>query len=291
MNYSEFVSKYLGKSTDYDGAYGVQCVDLIKAYLHDVFGVTAGSWGNARFYWINFALHAPLKANFDKIKNTAQLVPKRGDIVVWNNSVGNGCGHIAIATGEGDTRSFYSYEQNWNSKPMKKVKHTYAGVYGVLRPKDQSKVAQSSGNASSASNGSYPTPITWRNGSTPETVYAVNDCTDKIGTVYAKSTAQCYSKAGSCYLIVYSINGGKAHKAGFVAHAGGLNGAPPQSRAWKNGNTAETVYADTAKGTRIGSIDKYESCYCLGKIDGMYLVLYKVNGTNKQKCGFVGYHG
>ena len=90
MNYSEFVSKYLGKSTDYDGAYGVQCVDLIKAYLHDVFGISAGSWGNARFYWINFALRAPLKANFDKIRNTPQLVPKRGDIVVWNRSGGDG---------------------------------------------------------------------------------------------------------------------------------------------------------------------------------------------------------
>lgn len=291
MNYSEFIDKYLGKSTDYDGAYGVQCVDLIKAYLHDVFGVSAGSWGNARFYWINFNLRAPLKANFDKIKNTAQLVPKRGDIVVWNNSVGNGCGHIAIATGEGDTHSFYSYDQNWNGKPMKKVKHSYSGVYGVLRPKDQSKVAQSSGNTSSVSNGSYPTPITWRNGSTPETVYSVNDYTNKIGTVYAKSTAQCYSKAGNCYLIVYSINNGKAHKAGFVAYAGGVNYAPPQSRAWKNGSTSETVYADTRQNTKIGTIDKYESCYCLGRIDGMYLVLYKVNGTNKQKCGFVDYHG
>lgn len=289
MNYSEFINKYLGKSTDYDGAYGVQCVDLIKAYLHDVFGISAGRWGNARFYWINFALRAPLKANFTKIANTPQFVPKRGDIVVWNNSVGNGAGHIAIATGEGDARSFYSYDQNWNGKPMKKVKHTYAGVYGVLRPKDQSKV--SSGNTSSALSGSYPTPITWRNGSTAETVYAVNDCTNKIGTIYARSTAPCYSKAGDCYLVVYSINSGKAHKAGFVSYAGGVKYAPPQSRTWKNGGTSETVYADTAKGTRVGTIDKYESCYCLGKIDGMYLVLYKVNGTNKQKCGFVAYHG
>lgn len=121
MNYSEFVNKYLGKSTDYDCVYGVQCVDLIKAYLHDVFGISAGSWGNARFYWINFALRAPLKSNFIKIRNTPQLIPKRGDIVVWNNSVGNGAGHIAIATGEGDTRSFYSYDQNWNGKPMKRL--------------------------------------------------------------------------------------------------------------------------------------------------------------------------
>ncbi len=289
MNYSEFVDKYLGKSTDYDGVSGVQCVDLIKAYLHDVFGISAGSWGNARYYWISFNSRQPLKNNFTKIANTADFVPQRGDIVVWNNSVGNGAGHVAIATGEGDTHNFYSYDQNWNGKPMKKVQHTYSGVYGVLRPIDQSKVAEES--VSNNSSESYPTPVTWRNGSTAEAVYAVNDCTDKIGTIYAKSTAQCYSKAGNCYLIVYSINGGKARKAGFVSYAGGLNGAPPQSKSWKNGSTTETVYADTAKGTKIGTIDKYESCYCLGKIDGMYLVLYKVNGTNKQKCGFVAYHG
>ncbi len=289
MNYFEFVNKYLGKATDYDGVSGVQCVDLIKAYLHDVFGISAGSWGNARYYWISFNSRQPLKNNFTKIANTADFVPQRGDIVVWNNSVGNGAGHVAIATGEGDTHNFYSYDQNWNGKPMKKVQHTYSGVYGVLRPIDQSKVAAES--VSNNSSESYPTPVTWRNGSTAEAVYAVNDCTDKIGTVYAKSTAQCYSKAGNCYLIVYSINSGKARKAGFVSYAGGLNGAPPQSKSWKNGSTAETVYADTAKGTKVGTIDKYESCYCLGKIDGMYLVLYKVNGTNKQKCGFVDYHG
>lgn len=63
------------------------------------------------------------------------------------------------------------------------------------------------------------------------------------------------------------------------------------NRIVKNGSTSETVYADTSENTKIGTIDKYESCYCLGKIDGMYLVLYKVNGTNKQKCGFVAYHG
>ena len=37
MNYKEFVNTYLGKATDYDGGYGVQCVDLIKLYLDKVF--------------------------------------------------------------------------------------------------------------------------------------------------------------------------------------------------------------------------------------------------------------
>ena len=34
MNYQEFINAYNGKATDYDGAYGAQCVDLIKAYLN-----------------------------------------------------------------------------------------------------------------------------------------------------------------------------------------------------------------------------------------------------------------
>ena len=39
MDFDEFVNAYLGKATDYDGTYGVQCVDLIKQYADSVFGV------------------------------------------------------------------------------------------------------------------------------------------------------------------------------------------------------------------------------------------------------------
>ena len=60
--------------------------------------------------------------------------------MVWDGSVGDGCGHVAICTGEGTTSYFYSYDQNWNGKEMHKVKHDYDDVYGVLRPKDQSKI-------------------------------------------------------------------------------------------------------------------------------------------------------
>lgn len=141
MTYNQFVNAYLGKSTDWDGVSGTQCVDLVKAYLSEVFGIKAGSWGNAKYYWINFNFRAPLKNNFTKIANTPSFVPKKGDIVVWNGGIGSGgYGHIAIATGEGDTSYFYTYDQNWNGKPMKKVKHSYSCVYGVLRPKDQNRI-------------------------------------------------------------------------------------------------------------------------------------------------------
>lgn len=286
MTYNEFVSAYNGKATDYDGAYGAQCVDLIKAYLNKVFGIKPGSWGNAKYYWLNFEKHSELVKNFTKIKNTASFVPQKGDIMVWDGNQGNGCGHVAICTGEGDTSEFYSYDQNWNGKAMHKVKHGYDNVYGVLRPKDQSKVK-----TSVPSSNTYPAPVKWQNGSTVEKVFKENDLTGEIGSLSARESADCYSKSGDSYVVVYDLDGTNKHKVGFVEYAGGVKKAPPESKTWKNGSTNETVYADTAKKTVVGTIYPNETAYGLGKIDGMFLVLYKVTGSNTQKCGFVEYDG
>lgn len=286
MTYNEFVSAYNGKATDYDGAYGAQCVDLIKMYLNKVFGIKPGSWGNAKYYWLNFSKHSELTKNFTKIENTASFVPQEGDIMVWNGNVGGGCGHVAICTGEGNTSEFYSYDQNWNGKAMHKVKHDYDDVYGVLRPKDQSKIK-----TSVSSSNTYPVPVKWQNGSTVEKVFKENDLTGEIGSLAKRESAQCYSKSGNSYVVVYDLDGTNKHKAGFVKYAGGVKNAPPESKQWKNGSTNETVYADTAKKTVVGTIYPKETAYGLGKIDGMFLVLYKVTGSNTQKCGFVEYNG
>jgi len=72
---------------------------------------------------------------------------------------------------------------------------------------------------------------------------------------------------------------------------GTTTGSFPTAKNWKNGSTSETIYADTAKKTTIGSLDPQESCQCIGKVDGMYLVCYKVNGTSNYKCGFAAYSG
>lgn len=139
MNYSEFINTYDGKSFDYDGVSGIQCVDLIKMYLDKVFGIKAGAWGNAKDYYENFD-NLSLKNSFTRIKNTSTFIPQKGDIVVWSSELGNTYGHIAIATGEGNTNEFYSYDLNWGSKVVHKVLHNYRGFLGVLRPNDQSKI-------------------------------------------------------------------------------------------------------------------------------------------------------
>lgn len=156
MTYQEFVNKYNGVGTDYDGVAGVQCVDLIKLYLNKVFGLNPGAWGNAYEYYANWTAYTTeLQKNFNRIANTPDFIPIKGDIMVWNTNVGGGYGHVAICTGEGDTSYFYSYEQNSNghNEPMMKIRHNYTNVYGVLRAKDQSKITGSGG-------GSGTTPLT-----------------------------------------------------------------------------------------------------------------------------------
>ena len=52
-----------------------------------------------------------------------------------------GAGHVAICTGEGNTKEFYSYDLNWNGrKKVQKVKHDYKNVLGVLRKKKKETI-------------------------------------------------------------------------------------------------------------------------------------------------------
>lgn len=141
MIFDEFVKNYNGKATDYDGGYGVQCVDLIKLYADKVLGLKFGAFGDAHAYYDNFNNIEMLKQNFERITNTPEFIPQKGDIMVWNKNRGGGCGHVAICNGVGTTSYFCSYDQNWNgTKAMQLVKHTYSNVYGVIRPKNQSNI-------------------------------------------------------------------------------------------------------------------------------------------------------
>ena len=134
MNLDELVKAYLGKATDYDGGMGIQCVDLIKLYLDKVFNIKIGAIGNAEAYYRRYDEVPLLRDNFERIPNTADFVPQKGDICVFGTKLSK-YGHICIATGKGDPSSFTSWDQNWGSKEMKEVTHNYNGFEGVLRYK------------------------------------------------------------------------------------------------------------------------------------------------------------
>ena len=148
MTFDEFRKKYDGRAVDYDGAAGVQCVDLIDRYLEDVFGIK-GVWvTGAREFYTKFLGYEALTDSFERIPNTRELTVSKGDIVVWN---GGRWGHVAIGTGRGSTHWFESFEENTlgRHEPAHTEIHFFkrrtgadccAPVLGVLRAKDQSLV-------------------------------------------------------------------------------------------------------------------------------------------------------
>lgn len=141
MKMDKWVKKNLGRKIDYDGVYGVQCVDLIKHFVKNVLDVEPESIGNAIEYYNKRKTSKYLTSNFKWIDNSRKFVPQKGDLCVFTSK--SGYGHISIATGQGSTSYFYSYDQNYprsKHEPMTKIKHTYSSFLGVLRPKKQNKI-------------------------------------------------------------------------------------------------------------------------------------------------------
>ena len=85
----------VGVSIDFDGAYGAQCVDLLKAY-YDYLGVGA-QHGNAQDYRSNF-----LPEGWQRIEGAE---PMPGDILIY---IGGTYGHVAVYESD-----YSTYHQNW----------------------------------------------------------------------------------------------------------------------------------------------------------------------------------
>ena len=85
----------VGVSIDFDGAYGAQCVDLLKAY-YDYLGVGA-QHGNAQDYRSNF-----LPEGWQRIEGAD---PLPGDILIY---IGGTYSHVAVYESE-----YSTYHQNW----------------------------------------------------------------------------------------------------------------------------------------------------------------------------------
>lgn len=138
--FDKYFAERIGKGLDYDGYYSVQCADLANDYAVNLIGSKPFIGGSAYEFYTNFA-NQPSKNLYERIPNTPEFVPIKGDIMVWGQGLGKH-GHVAICNGKGDTTWFESYEQNWtgHNDPVALIKHNYNHVLGVLRPKDQTKV-------------------------------------------------------------------------------------------------------------------------------------------------------
>lgn len=138
--FDKYFAERIGKGLDWDKYASIQCFDLANDYSVNLIGGKAFVGMSAYEIYTNFA-NQPSKELYERIPNTPEFVPIKGDIMVWGQSLGKH-GHVAICNGEGDTTWFNSYDQNWtgNNDPVTLIKHNYNHVLGVLRPKDQAKV-------------------------------------------------------------------------------------------------------------------------------------------------------
>ena len=134
MTLNEFFGKYLGKSVQYNvsDTKKYQCVDWAKCFCYEYLKIPVNknnwAWGNAKQWFTNKEALKYFKA----IKNTPDLVPEAGDLCIWG---GDEFGHIAVATGIGNTKRFVSMDQNYGGKYVKPVYHDYSNFIGVLRKK------------------------------------------------------------------------------------------------------------------------------------------------------------
>lgn len=114
MTYKEFVKKYNGKYTDYDGYYGFQCWDLGERYFTEVLKLPASVLAGCGL--VSNMLKEPkiklMRKYFDEVKT-----PKQGDVAIWEY------GHIAIF----DRNKNYYFSQNPN--PCRVIQINRGGVH------------------------------------------------------------------------------------------------------------------------------------------------------------------
>jgi lactoylglutathione lyase len=89
MTLDEFIEKWNNKGCDYDNYDGFQCLDLAHQYAVEVNGVDIPAAPGAKDVWTKDT------PGYDKIANTPDGIPQKGDIIIWGVGVG-AYGHIAI---------------------------------------------------------------------------------------------------------------------------------------------------------------------------------------------------
>lgn len=125
-----FVASYNGKSVDYDGMYGYQCVDLFNFFNRDVVG--GGFIGVSYAYQLWSA-----SASYNSYNHIAASQPAaKGDVAVYSSALSGsgGAGHVAIVLGDAGG-SISVLHQNWGGAYAHTQTISKNNLLGYLRPK------------------------------------------------------------------------------------------------------------------------------------------------------------
>ena len=141
---------------------------------------------------------------------------------------------------------------------------------------------------------------------TDSTVYTIEGNTSSASGVVAngggvamKSYSRSYSRIAGYGHPRYDVAAAETAEAATPTSTGDSTPTPKKTpkyfypyRKYQNGSTEEIVYKDTDFKTKTGSLNPWESCYCVGRYGGAYLVLYLLDGTDDTwATGYVKYNG
>lgn len=206
MKWENYIKKYVGKKIDWDGVYGVQCVDFIDHYIKNCLGIEVGYFGNAKTWWIN-RNNAWLKNNFNAISPTYKNGElKTGDIGIKTSGKN---GHIFVIAEPNKNGYVKIYDQNGkgNGEPitLRTIKYNAKNVNGILRPKDRKNLPDD-----------FEEPLIYGNGyiKTTTSVYCDSRLKNKIGSVAKKERVKKLGTGNGNPIIAYITASG--YKCGFV---------------------------------------------------------------------------
>lgn len=127
MTFSDFFNKYNGKAVEREDSSNLdQCFDLAFAWC-DEQGIDRAAIRHLYAYQIFTQPTDTTRKYFDLIPNTRTGVPQSGDMVIFGTAVGF-AGHVCIASGKGDTNTFESLDQNWDTAHFNMGKDPNTGL-------------------------------------------------------------------------------------------------------------------------------------------------------------------
>ena len=313
----------VGKSLDYDGVYGAQCVDLIK-YYYDFLGCASYARGNGCDYATN-----ALPSGWARYQGAQ---PQPGDILVYSGNASNPYGHVAIY--EADRVTYHQnldYNQ-WvvcSSYQYNRLGNPY---WGVIRPDFVSAPVSATWEGPTLTsvtetNATVSGKVTF--GQTLKTTSAGMRLYDGSGNLitYYKPDTTNYT---STYVtfdfninteLYYTLSPGKTYKVQFYTVSGGreytspaVTFTTPHTHSYQNGActicgakdpnyklTAPSVKTDYListgkpyiKWAAVAGASKYE-VYRSGSKDGTYTLLGTTTAANytdsKANAGYTYYY-
>jgi hypothetical protein len=133
MTLQEFIDKYKGKPVDFDGAFGAQCVDLVRQYFKEVWGLPKqpeSVIGAQDFFFKHES--RPIQQQYCNCTAfDGSLQPPKGSVLIFKSTGSNEYGHIAICVAT-DTLGVNVMEQDGiaNEKALKEGREQKGAYIG-----------------------------------------------------------------------------------------------------------------------------------------------------------------